>query len=135
MDQEAMTARPGAPEDWPRYRQLLVHCPQAAQWADGYPSLCIQEHEEILAFVLYRIVAGEGEILNLAVHPESRRRHFATALLNALLLEASIWHLEVCLSNYPAIKLYKSLGFKQTTQRPNYYNDGEAALLMSRVLA
>ena len=41
--------------------------------------------------------------------------------------------LEVRESNYAAIALYEKLGFSENGRRPNYYDNGEAAILMIRI--
>ena len=56
-----------------------------------------------------RVIAGEGELMRIAVHPELRGRK----------------------SNRTAIELYKSYGFGEEAVRKNYYeNPAEDALIM-----
>ena len=99
---------------------------------DGLALLGVAEIEnELAGFALYRVVAGEGELLNLAVHPSARRSGVGRALLLEMMPLAKIWHLEVRESNLAAIALYQSLGFVQVGRRASYYADGEAALLFS----
>ena len=70
--------------------------------------------------------ADEGEILNLAVAPNARRRGLGRALVEAILaalhdrgvLQA---YLEVRESNAPARALYTSQGFKEVGRRRHYY--------------
>ena len=82
--------------------------------------------------VLYSAVAGEGEILTLAVLPERRGRGFGRALLVAALDDwratgiAEGW-LEVRDDNAPAIRLYESTGWVRAGQRAAYYADGHDA--------
>ncbi len=125
--------RAGSPEDFPHLLRVLEECPEAASWADTSPTIVAEFENEIVAFVLYRIVAGEGEVLNLAVRPHIRRLHVATALLHELFARAPIWHLEVRESNVPAISLYEALGFARAGRRERYYSNGEAALLFNRI--
>lgn len=76
-------------------------------------------------------------ILNLAVHPQHRRRGLArrlleTAMARARDLGAQVAWLEVRPSNHPALNLYHSLGFKKMGRRPRYYEDTqEDALLLA----
>ena len=83
----------------------------------------------------------ELEILNLAVHPEHRRRGIARALLRAALQAAyktGILHavLEVRRNNAPAIALYEGLGFQRCGVRRGYYPDtGEDALVYTLELS
>ena len=75
---------------------------------------------------------GEGELLNLAVEPGSRRTGVGKTLLAAFLGEfPGGAYLEVRESNVAALSLYKSLGFKEVTRRPGYYDSPpEPAIVM-----
>ena len=69
---------------------------------------------------------NEGEILNLAVHPDARRQGLGGALLDALLAEAvqrglALVALEVRVSNLGAIALYRSRGFAVAGVRRRFY--------------
>jgi len=126
--------RSATPEDQPEIQAILEACPEAANWADTYPMLVADSDNTVTAFLLYRPISGECEILNLAVHPKRRRLGQAKALL-AHLFDThpnTIFHLEVRASNQAAIGLYQYLDFKQSGQRPNYYANKETALLFSR---
>ena len=82
------------------------------------------------------IVAGEGQITNVAVTKTARRMHAATAILDELFELATAkgaesFTLEVRVSNEPAINLYKGFGFREAGVRKGYYEDnGEDALIM-----
>ena len=82
------------------------------------------------------IVAGEGQITNVAVTKTARRMHAATAILGELFelaadTGAESFTLEVRVSNEPAIRLYKGFGFREAGVRKGYYEDnGEDALIM-----
>ena len=90
----------------------------------------------IVGFLLAWSVADELHLLELASHPEQRRRGFARALLRALIAHASqvrkrLLLLEVRCANQAAIALYESCGFQRTGVRRGYYSDtGEDALEM-----
>ena len=90
----------------------------------------------VVAFCNYWLVADELHILNVAVHPEERRRGHAARLLRHLLDEAvghraRVISLEVRVSNRAAAALYRKFGFREVGVRPRYYADnGEDALLM-----
>ena len=89
-----------------------------------------------VAFLLAWSVADELHLLELACHPEHRRRGFARGLLNALMAHAREQYkrlvlLEVRRSNLAAVSLYGSFGFETTGVRRGYYADtGEDALEM-----
>ena len=78
----------------------------------------------------------EGEIMNVAVREEFRRRGCAGRLLEELLSRAkergaSRFILEVRERNLPAIRLYESLGFERAGIRKNFYSDPkENALIL-----
>jgi ribosomal-protein-alanine N-acetyltransferase len=79
-------------------------------------------------------------MMNVAVHPDHRRKGFAEALIDALsagLRERGnvCLTLEVRASNDPAKALYEKLGFIQVGRRPNYYrNPKEDALILRKAL-
>lgn len=126
-----MILREGSGLDLARFRELVSVSPEAARWVDGYPALVAELDGAVVGFALYRVVAGEGELLNLAVEPMSRRGGVGRRLMERLLDLAEVWHLEVRESNQAAIGLYESVGFEQVGRRAGYYGDGEAALLFS----
>lgn len=81
-------------------------------------------------------VLDEGQITNIATHPDYRRRGFGAAVLSALLEEArardlAFVTLEARESNFPAIALYQKLGFETVGHRPRFYTAPvEGALVM-----
>jgi len=91
-----------------------------------------QDIGEPLGFVIFRDVAGEREILTLAVRLDARRRKVARFLLDAMTRNAidnriSKVFLEVSENNFAAQGLYKKRGFIACGCRKNYYteNDGQ----------
>lgn len=93
-------------------------------------------------FAITRTLAGESELLTLAVAPAARRRGTARGLLTQWLdsLEGRAEHafLEVAIDNCAAISLYENLSFQRTGIRHGYYvaREGGAvdAVLMSRAV-
>jgi len=94
-------------------------------------------------FVLSREVAGEAEILTIAVGEKLGRTGLGWRLMQAALREAEVrgaetMFLEVAENNVAAVGLYQRLGFLQVARRPAYYTgtDGTrtAALVMRRDL-
>ena len=73
-------------------------------------------------------------LMNVAIHPDHRRRGIATELIESLFEEAgadSRFTLEVRVSNEPAIEMYRRFGFRNAGRRRRYYHDnGEDALIM-----
>lgn len=95
---------------------------------------------EVKGYLVARAVAGEGEILNLAVAPEARRKG-----LGARLLEAGIdalaaagareIFLEVREQNLAAQQLYQRRGFRPVGLRARYYrNPVEDAIVLRLAL-
>ena len=77
-------------------------------------------------FLLGRAVAGEAELLTLAVAPEARRRGMGQRLVSRFLYQARLRgaesaFLEVAADNAPAQALYARAGFAQTGRRRGYY--------------
>lgn len=95
-------------------------------------------------FLIGRSVAGEAELLTVAVAPEARRQGVGARLVTGFLTEALARHsevafLEVAEGNDPAIALYAAQGFAPAGRRRAYYRaaDGTTvdALVMSRPLS
>ncbi len=103
--------------------------------------LVAERDGELVGYVLGRIAAGEGEILNLAVAPTARRAGVGRALLDAALdllvrRGGREVFLEVRASNLPARRLYEAAGFRVVGVRPRYYRRPvEDALVLRRALA
>ena len=100
--------------------------------------LAAGEGDALLGYVGARFVLDEGEIGNIAVAPEQRRRGVGAALLGALFAEserrgAAVLRLEVRGSNLAARRLYEKNGFETVGKRKNYYEKPtEDAILMSK---
>lgn len=126
--------RPAAPADLPAIAAIQALSPEASSWNPlDYDCQVAIADARVAAFVVTRRSAPrECEILNLAVHPQSRRRGIASALVRGALQQTpGEWFLEVRESNSAAIAFYKSLGFNPCGRRPEYYHDpAEAAIVM-----
>ncbi len=94
------------------------------------------ENETVVGYVGSQAVLGEADMMNVAVHPDHRRKGIAEALVTALMRALKeraneSLALEVRASNGPAISLYEKLGFSQVGLRKNYYrNPKEDALIL-----
>jgi len=90
----------------------------------------------LAGYLLARTIAGETEILNLAVLPGARRAGLGRRLLEIGLAEAAgagarSVYLEVRESNEAARRLYEGAGFRPVGLRPGYYRrPRENALLL-----
>ncbi|MDT3685026.1 MAG: ribosomal protein S18-alanine N-acetyltransferase [Pseudorhodoplanes sp.] len=83
----------------------------------------------LAGFIMSRIVAGEAEILSVAVDSAQQGRGLAQSLLRLHLgrlagLGVRTVFLEVDEHNEPAIKLYRRTGFYEVGRRTGYYPDG-----------
>jgi [ribosomal protein S18]-alanine N-acetyltransferase len=140
------TIRAFVPDDMAAVTAISAEAREAAHWtAESYrkalewPGVVAFVHHRggnVTSFILGRRASDEGEILNLAVTPASRRRGEGTALLKAVVDEFRGRHvsrvfLEVRGSNESAIAFYEKRGFFKTGCRAGYYRDpDEAAVLM-----
>lgn len=100
--------------------------------------LTAEEEGRVAGYLGMYLAADEGEITNVAVHKDCRRRHIGRALLMQALTEAAergadTIFLEVRCSNAPAIALYEQMGFKICgTRRGFYEKPREDACVMVR---
>ena len=98
------------------------------------------EDGEVVGYIGSQSVLGEADMMNVAVHPDHRRKGIAEALVNALSQDLKqrdnvCLTLEVRVSNAPAIALYEKLGFTQVGLRKNYYrNPKEDARILKKML-
>ena len=93
---------------------------------------------QAVGYLLASLLAPEGELLRIGVHPLYRKRGFGTRLMDAFFCEAkeracTDLFLEVRADNTAAIGLYRRFGFEDNGLRRAYYKDPPAdALLMWR---
>jgi [ribosomal protein S18]-alanine N-acetyltransferase len=130
--------------------EIQAKSPVAAQWSgEDYAALVRSgacgwvalAENRVRGFLVARGVAGEMEILNLAVDLACRQLGIGSALLQA----ARNWakqnnvskiHLEVRSSNQAAREFYEAQGFRKSGLRPNYYRHPvDDAILFSAEVA
>ena len=96
------------------------------------------EDGRVAGYIGSQTVMGESDMMNVAVHPDYRRRGIAERLVNDLVealkaFESHCLTLEVRESNDSARALYAKLGFFQAGLRKNYYrNPKENALILRK---
>ena len=91
--------------------------------------------QEITGFLCRWLIADESHILNIAVHPDSRRVGIGTVLISEAIDEArstgaGMVTLEVRRSNLAARQLYRKFEFEERRLRRHYYGPGEDAIIM-----
>ena len=103
-------------------------------------ALVADDGDEVVGYIVAHWAGEESEILNLAVHPEQRRRGIARRLVEEAVVRlvakgVRLVFLEVRESNEGALAFYDGLGFRQAGHRPGYYRrPREDALVLARSL-
>ena len=99
--------------------------------------VALDDNDRVVGYAGLQVVLDEGYITNVAVRPECRRQGIAAKLLQVFLDFAkanklAFLTLEVRASNYDAIALYGSRGFRSVGRRKNYYeHPREDAIIMT----
>jgi len=95
-----------------------------------------KEDDKIVGYGGIWNVSGEGQITNIAVHPDYRKKGIASEILKALIENVGLCEkifLEVRESNLAAICLYEKHGFKKCGVRKNFYHSPqENGIIMIR---
>ena len=114
------------------FSRVMVAIPydDGSTTSDGDP----QEHP-IVGFLCRWLIADECHVLNIAVHPDSRRLGIGGVLITEAISEArtngaGVVTLEVRRTNLPARQLYRKFDFEERRLRRHYYGPGEDAIIM-----
>ena len=116
-------------------QKLLSGVPEAAPWRDddfraaSQGNLCLRVAEDrgtVCGVVVFRMVADEAEILNLAVDSRERRRGFGSCLIEEAIAACQAAgvrkiFLEVRESNEAARAFYARMRFTEAGRRREYY--------------
>ena len=132
------TLRTGVPADLPAVSEVMAaafeprfgeawtsaQCMGMLSLPGAWLTLAVCE-ERLVGFALSRAIAGDAELLLLAVHPDARGAGVGGMLMQGVIAEAAArdaegLHLEVRACN-PAIRLYRSAGFEKVGERRAYY--------------
>lgn len=98
--------------------------------------LCAVDGDEVLGYCCLYTMFDEGEIVNVAVHPERRCLGIGAQMIKILMDQGCAkgvcqFYLEVRESNVPAQWLYEKMGFAVVGIRKNFYvKPVENALVM-----
>jgi ribosomal-protein-alanine N-acetyltransferase len=96
----------------------------------------ITVNERVVGYMCLYTVEDEAHILNVAIHPDRRKKGYGAALMGRvvdILKKQGItqFYLEVREGNLDAIRLYRKFGFVAVGKRKKYYTDtNEDALVM-----
>ena len=103
---------------------------------EGAMCFTASEGGRVIAYVIGRLIAPEGEIYRVAVDEAYRKRGIAYRLLDYAIKTSrgkgleSVF-LEVRSMNTPAINLYRAYGFTEVGRRKGYYrNPTDDAIVM-----
>ncbi len=95
-----------------------------------------EKPDQVVAYGGMLVTVDEGQITNIATHPDHRRHGYGAAIVRTLLRHAKDAHLEsvsleVRASNEAAIALYRAAGFVEVGRRKGFYTKPtEDALVM-----
>ncbi len=92
------------------------------------------ESEKVVGFIEFWIMYEESHIIDIAVHPEFRKKGYGQKLIEFMLEKSRMSgtkkvFLEVRPSNKDAINLYKKYGFSESGVRKKYYRDEDAIIM------
>jgi len=146
---DSVTIREIVPTDAARIVEVQSLSPEASQWiaseyemleAHRYMGWAAEIYGNVVGFIVVRRLVSDLEILNIAVHPETRRKGIASELLRyafwwgqGALTDKAI--LEVRESNDAGLKFYAHHGFRISGRRHSYYKQPEedAILLIAPI--
>ena len=105
-----------------------------------YHAFVVTDGDSVVGYAGMRAVYEDGDLDQICVKTEYRRKGLASMLMNAVLkeaegLEVGKLFLEVRRSNLAAQKLYEKFGFVKISERAHYYENGEDALIYCKEIA
>lgn len=102
----------------------------------GVGFLIAEKNDYVIGYIIFwRKYENQGHIISIAVDKNYRKLGVGKKLLERAisvlsLLDIQTIYLEVSDKNKGAFEFYKKCGFKVDRIVPNYYNNGEGAILM-----
>lgn len=109
-------------------QQVTPHPWNQNQFQDSFAKhrcLTMTLDGQLVGYAIYTLVAGEAEILNIAIAPRWQGRGLGSQLLDAVIerVSGAAEHLflEVRADNIPAQTLYQNAGLVEICVRRNYY--------------
>lgn len=125
------------------HAQCFETAPRAWREAEFESIISEDSNEDVLwaehGFLVLRVVAGEAEILTIAVAPDARRQRIGHGLMVAGLelarqKGAAEVFLEVSEANLAARALYERFGFCEVGLRKDYYQSPRGAKVSAVVM-
>jgi ribosomal-protein-alanine N-acetyltransferase len=126
---------------------------EIASFSDPYPAnilvdiynlgagfIVAQENNRVVGYIIFWIkYEDEGHIISIAVDKNHRRTDIGSKLVETSLeafkkFDVKVIKLEVRIGNKGARKFYSKMGFKEEKIVADYYEDGEDAAIMSKIL-
>lgn len=103
-------------------------------------AILVENYDQPVAMIVYRIVFEQADILTIAVLPAFRKKGIAKKLIGDALehckkLGAKKLFIDVEVGNEAALKLYENTGFKQISRRKLYYQQLDGSLTDSLVMS
>ena len=112
------------------------------RWYHYNPDLCIvaEVNGRIAGYVITRILDGIADLASLAINLAYRRSGIGTALLDAIERRVKAYgvneiNLEVRKTNLSGLAFWQNMGFLSFGTLPGFYEDGEDAVRMRKILA
>lgn len=94
--------------------------------------------DKMVGFIAGDVRRGENLawIATICVLPEFRGHGIGSALLRSCEEKVAVPRIRLSVreSNHPAIQLYRQLGYDEVGKWQNYYDDGEDALVMEKII-
>jgi len=120
-DVEAVLEIEHAMYEFPWTRGIFRDCLRV-----GYCCWVLSKGDEVIAYAVLSVAAGESHLLNVCVSEGHQRQGHAARLIKHMLDLAKSHGAGVCLlevrpSNTAAVTLYEQMNFVEVGIRPNYY--------------
>lgn len=112
------------------------------RWLGYTPDLCLVAEIDgrIAGDMITRIQDDKAELASLAIHPDFRRRGVGSELLEETVRRVMTYgidqiDLEVRKTNLNGFRFWKKMGFILTGEQPGFYEDGETAFQMRKIIS
>ncbi|MCD7782105.1 MAG: ribosomal protein S18-alanine N-acetyltransferase [Methanosphaera sp.] len=104
-------------------------------YESGVGFAVVELAHSVVGYIIYWVKDGNGHIIAIAIDKNYQGMGIGSRILDIIIdiFGKNDIHnviLEVRKSNLRAIKFYKNHGFITIDEQPNYYEDGETAIIM-----